>query len=207
MITESSIPAASTPILASRALAADLAADPADLLDVSAALGLQFRDVIGALLRAPGRPAPEVVRRFRGPTTVPRGIASGGAVPFVWVSLVPSGHRRSRIVRAGWLEPAAIAAIAAEARMTGAGTEIRIIVPLDGGDGAAARVHALCLGFPLDLRVTIDVQHDHPARNDRPGRRSRGSWWRSSEDRTRGGGTARFRPGTWVVLDPLRAAS
>jgi hypothetical protein len=188
-------------------LAADLAADPADLLDVSAALGLQFRDVIGALLRAPGRPAPEIVRGLHGSTTVLRGIASGGAVPFVWVSLVPPGHRRSRIVRAGWLEPAAVAAIAAEARMTGAGTEVRIIVPLDGGDGAAARVHALCLDFPLDLRVTIDVQQDHPARNDRPGRRPGGSWWRSSEDGTRGAGRARFRPGTWVVLDPLRAAS
>jgi len=171
---------------AGRILAADLATDPADLLDLSAALGVEFRSVVAALLRTPERPAADVLRSLAVPPERRPGLPSGGNAPFVWVRLRSPGRRQQRVVRAGWLVPDAVAALAAEARAVGTGTEIQIIVPLDGGDGAAARVHALCLDLPPDLTVTIDVQRDRPAAVAR---------------RT----GARFRPGTWVVLEPLAA--
>jgi len=186
-------------LLATRTLAADLAADPADLLDLCATLGLEFRQVVHSLLRAPAR-APEVVRslglprRAGSPTT---------SAPFVWVSLVRAGHPE-QTVRAGWLGPHAIAAITNEARAAGPDTEIRILVPLDGGDGMPARVHGLCLGFPLDLKVTVEVQRDAQRAGATP-RRIRGSWRRprdggSPHDRGRS-----FGAGTWIVLHPAGA--
>ena len=112
-----------------------------------------------------------------------------------------------RTLRAGWLSPSAVAAIAAEAQAAGRGTEIRIIVPLDGGDDAAARVHQLCLAFPLDLTVTIDVQRDRSDLDRTSTRRARGSWWRSGGGPSAAGGDRRSFVGTWIVLEPAGATS
>lgn len=208
MITESFTnvhPAARAAVLASRALATDLAADPADLLDVSATLGVEFCEVVAALLRAPDHSASSAVRSLA--TLAPgrrRAGPAGEAPPFVWVSLVRPGRRSPRIVRAGWLVPAAIEAIAAEARATGIGTEIHVIVPLDDAEGTAERVRGLCAGFPSDLKLRIDVQReepDRPVRGTRGPRHSRGD---ASRDSRRDG---RFRTGTWIVLDPIGATS
>src|SRR6185369_10251838 len=86
---------------ASGALAADLAADSADLLDVSAALGVELRRVVMALLREPQEPAPSVVRALAAVAPHPRTTApSPGGAPFVWVRLLEK--RRALSVRAGW---------------------------------------------------------------------------------------------------------
>jgi len=210
MITESFIDTQSTVrarILATRRLASDLAEDPADLLDLSAALGTEFRNVVGAILRAPERHAADVVRALgtaKGSRTAP---PSAGDAPFVWMTLIPAGARSQRTVRAGWLSPRAVDAIAAEAHALGSGTEIRIIVPLDGGENTAARVHALCLGFPLDLKVTIEVQRDRSMPGSTSTRREHGSWWRSGGGPSHAGGGRRSFVGTWIVLDPAGAAS
>jgi len=206
MITESFTDTQSTArdVIANRRLASDLAEDPADLLDLAAALGTEFRHVVDALLRAPGRHAGDVVRSLapsRGPR---RGSSSTAHTPFVWMTLVPPGRCAERTVRAGWLSSAAVESIAAEARAAGSGTEIRIIVPLDGGDDAAPRVHALCLGFPLDLTVTIEVQRDRAALD---GRHTRGPWWRTGGGSSHEGGRQRSSVGTWVVLHPAGATS
>jgi hypothetical protein len=195
--------------LASRALAMDLAADSADLLDVSAALGIEFCKVVDALLRVPDRSASSAVRSLatRAPelsVTVP----AGDTPPFVWVSLVRPGRRSPRIVRAGWLVPAAVEAIAAEARTAGVGTAIHVIVPLDDAEGTAERVRALCAAFPPDLQLTIEVQREEPAADDRSVRPRRGPHRRSGGGATQDGGRdGRFRAGTWIVLDPIGATS
>jgi hypothetical protein len=214
MIPESSPATHSTArmgALPSRALATDLAADSADLLDVSAALGIEFCKVVEALLSAPSRSASSAVRSLA--TLVPGPYPKeepGETPPFVWVSLVRPGRRSPRIVRAGWLVPAAVEAIAAEARAAGGGTEIHVIVPLDDAEGTAARVRGLCAAFPPDLKLTIDVQREEPAAHDRSARPTRGPRRRS------GGGAGptqdgrhdgRFRTGRWIVLDPIGATS
>ncbi len=201
-------PAYRSGVLASATLAADLAADPADLLDVSAALGLASSAVIEALLRAPDRSASSTIRSLAAPeawTYPPHG---GTRPPFVWVSLTRPGRLAARTVRAGWLVPAAVDAIAAEALRAGRGTEIHVIVPLDGDDGTAASVYALCAGFPRELTVTIEVQSDERPLARPPGG-ARTSKWRPSGARPRDDrrGRDRFRPGTWIVLDPSGAAS
>ncbi|HEY2388420.1 MAG TPA: hypothetical protein VGK30_15805 [Candidatus Binatia bacterium] len=169
-------------------LAADLAEDPADLLDLAAALRTEVRSVVAAMLRTPERDTAEAIRGLATSKRPQARLPSGGRAPFVWVTIVPPGVRAPRTVRAGWLSSSAVEAIAAEARAVGDGTEIRIIVPLDGGDDTAARVHALCLGFPLDLKVTIDVQRDGTSRHAVETRREQ-----------------RAVAGTWIVLDPAGA--
>jgi hypothetical protein len=192
MTTEAFIDIRSTArarVAASQRFARDLAEDPADLLDLAATLGTKFRVVVGALLRAPERDPAETVRALAASRPRPT-LPSGAPAPFVWLTVVPDGVRAPRTVRAGWLSPNAVDAIAAEARATGPGTEIRIIVPLDGSADAAARVHALCLGFPLDLKVTIDVQRDRTAGDAAAPRHDRPSF-----------------AGTWIVVAPAGAAS
>jgi hypothetical protein len=209
MVTESLVERRSAVgALASGTLAADLAADSADLLDVSAALGLELRRVVAELLRAPDRPAPRVVRALAtmGPRTrLPA--PQGDVPPFVWVRLIPTGRRPKLTLRAGWLVPAAVELIAAEARAAGPETEVQIIVPLDSGDRAAAQVRALCAGLAPGIKLTIDVQ-DEQRTSRRPPTRWTG-WWgpsgRASRD-TRPGGHG-YRSGTWIVLGPVGATS
>jgi len=207
MVTESVShqPAARHP-RASGTLAVDLAADAADLLDVSAVLGLEFRRVVAALLRAPERPAADVVRTLasRPPRMTP---PSGEAPPFVWVRFISPGRRPKLTVRAGWLVPATVHLIAAEARAAGGDTEVQVIVPLDSGEAAAARVRALCAGIAPDVKLTIDVQGEEPGGRRRAERRGR---WRpsgpsSSPDPRRA--DHRFGTGTWIVFGPLGAMS
>jgi hypothetical protein len=195
--------------LASRALATDLSADPVDLLDVSAALGVEFCRVVDALLRAPDQSASSAVRSLASLVPGLRHPAPAGeAPPFVWVSLVRPERRSPRTVRAGWLTPAAVEAFAAEARAAGVDTEVHVIVPLDDAEGTAERVRRLCAAFPPDLTLTIDVQCEDPAANERSVPRTRGPRRRSgggaSRDSRR---NARFGAGTWIVLDPIGATS
>lgn len=205
-----------TATTASGALAADLAGDSADLLDLSAALGVEFRRVVTELLREPARPAPAVVRTLAALGASPRpGGPHGDAPPFVWVRLVPTGLRarsadRKRLtVRAGWLEPAAVRCIAAEARAAGPETEVQIIVPFDSGEAAAARVRVLCSAVAPEVKLTIDVQGEEPSSRRPPARRT--GWWGPSGRASRGarpaGGASGFRTGTWVVLGPVGATS
>jgi hypothetical protein len=193
MTTESFFDVRSTArarVATSQRLARDLAEDPADLLDLAAALGTEFRVVVGAVLRAPEHDPAETVRALATSRRPRPTLPSGAPAPFVWVTIVPDGVRAPRTVRAGWLSPSAVDAITAEARAVGPGTEIRLIVPLDGGADAAARVHALCLGFPLDLKVTIDVQRDRATGDAVEMRRTRPAV-----------------AGTWIVLAPAGATS
>jgi hypothetical protein len=220
MVTESvHADTAGTAPITSAALAADLAADPADILDVAATLGIEFRRVVAELRRAPDSPAPRILdeltalrpRRAHAPH-------GDGAAPFVWVRLVPgvravprreygSGARDKSTVRAGWLDARAARLVAAEARAAGPATTVQIIVPLDSRPGTADRVRALCANLGDDIQLTIDVQRD--TRTSRgPSLLRRTRWWgpsgRASRDaRPEGRG---FRTGTWVVLDPARTS-
>jgi phosphate-selective porin OprO/OprP len=112
----------------------------------------------------------------------------GDAPPFVWVRLVSARQRPKITVRAGWLVPAAVQLIADEARAAGPETEIQIIVPLDSGDAAAARVRALCAGLAPDIKLTIDVQGE--TRSSRRPSARRTGWWDPS-----GRGSRDPRPG------------
>ncbi|MBI3767098.1 MAG: hypothetical protein HY271_01240 [Deltaproteobacteria bacterium] len=210
MVTESVVErrGAAAGTIASGALVADLAADSADLLDIAAALGLEFRHVVAELLRAPEQPAPSVVRALASIGPRPRSAPpQGDAPPFVWVRLVSAGHLPKLSVRAGWLVPAAVQLIVDEARAAGPETEIQIIVPLDSGEAAAARVRALCAGLAPEIRLTIDVQGE--TRSSRLPSARRTGWWgpsgRGSHDPRPGGHG--FRTGTWVVFGPVGAAS
>jgi len=227
MVTESVVDNISPVPLAitSGALAADLLADSADLLDVAATLNVEFRRVVAELRRAPASPAPRVLDALtflagtRAAPGRPRsGVPHGDdAPPFVWVHLVrttrrPRHSRRAggvpagSTVRAGWLDAAAVQLLVAEAHALGPETEIHVIVPLDSRDGAAARVRALCAGVTPDITFTIDVQDETRTSRGPSLRRTR--WWgpsgRASRDARPGG--RGFRAGTWVVLDPARAS-
>jgi hypothetical protein len=188
------------------ALAADLAADATDLLDVSASLGVEFRNVVAELLRAPDQPAESVVRTLAA--LAPRaatGGHDGDRPPFVWVRIVPPGRRPTLTVRAGWLVPTAIQLIAEEAKAAGRGAAVHVIIPFDSGYAAAARVQAACAAIAPDVTVTIDVQGSRAATTDATRRTRR--WWRppggASGTRADRGG---FR-GTWIVFGPLGATS
>jgi hypothetical protein len=216
MVTESVLDdtAGDAPIT-SGALAVDLAADPADILDVAAALGVEFRRVVAELRRAPASPAPRVLDDLTSLNPRPRARAPHGddAAPFVWVRLVPSTRATSHggagardahepvRVRAGWLDLQTAQAVIAEARAAGPATAIQIIVPLDSRAGTADRVRMLCAALGEDIELTIDVQRDTHTSRGPSVRRTR--WWgpsgRASRDaRPEGRG---FRPGAWVVLN------
>lgn len=207
MVTESAVEPRGARAAASGALVADLAADSADLLEIAAALNVEFRTVVAALLRAPEHPAPPAVRALAtlrpGARPTP---PSDEPPPFVWVRIVPAGRRARLTARAGWLDPSAVAQIAAAAHAAGPDTEVQIIVPLDSGEGAPARVRALCAGLAPGITLTIDVQGERTSR--RPSARRTG-WWgpsgRGSND-SRPGGHG-FRAGTWVVLHLMGASS
>jgi len=227
MVTESVVDNISPVPLAitSGALAADLLADSADLLDVAATLNIEFRRVVAELRRAPASPAPRVLDALtlldgtRAALGRPRPGAPHGddAPPFVWVSLVPTTRRSPRgrraggiragsTVRAGWLDGAAVQRLVAEARALGPETEIHVIVPLDSRDGTTARVRALCAGIAPGIKLTIDVQGEMRTSRGPSLRRTR--WWGPSGRASRGARPEGrgFRAGTWVVLDPARAS-
>jgi hypothetical protein len=189
------------------ALAADLAADAADLLDVSASLGVEFRNVIAELLRAPEQPAQSVVRTLAA--LAPRA-ATGGhdgyRPPFVWVRIVPPGRRPTLTVRAGWLVPAAIQLIAEDAKAAGRSAAVHVIIPFDSGYAAAARVRAACAAIAPDVTVTIDVQSDERATTTDPMRRN-GRWWRPSRRASGTRADERGFRGTWIVFGPVGATS
>ncbi len=192
----------------SGALVADLAGDSTDLLDLSAALGVELRRVVTELLRAPHEPAPTVVRALATIAPHPRTAtpAPSGAPPFVWVQLLDGRRRSSPTVRAGWLDAPAVRVIAAEARASGPETEVHVIVPYDSGDDAVRKVRALCGAFAPDIKLTLDVQGDGTSRDPSA---KRTGWWSSSGRASKDSrsGEPGFRAGTWVVLGPVGATS
>jgi hypothetical protein len=149
------------------ALLADLASDPADLLDVAALRGVAFQKVVTDLLETRGRSADE--RRARLVTIGRFGTSSPfrsagpprpEPPPFVWVRVLrPRGVQTT--VRAGWLTAEALDVVVTDARAAGPGSRLEVIVPLDSGTAAVERVQALCRTVTGDdLAVSVQAQSE-----------------------------------------------